>query len=88
MEDISMSGTKEGGKKSAITRGHHSLSEAGKKGAKARSHESRVLGGIKAAKTRGHESLRQAGQKGAAVRLQHTKLTNPDIDEPDDYGRF
>ena len=52
-----MTGTSEGGKKAAETRGHESLSEAGKKGGKAADHE-------KAAETRGHESLSEAGQKG------------------------
>ena len=52
-----MTGTTEGGKKAAETRGHDSLSEAGKKGGKAADHK-------KGAETRGHESLSEAGRKG------------------------
>ena len=52
-----MTGTTEGGKKAAETRGHDSLSEAGKKGGEAADHK-------KGAETRGHESLSEAGRKG------------------------
>ncbi|QRN04578.1 general stress protein B [Legionella sp. MW5194] len=52
-----MTGTSEGGKKAAETRGHDSLSEAGRKGGQAADHK-------KAAETRGHESLSEAGRKG------------------------
>lgn len=52
-----MTGTTEGGKKAAETRGHESLSEAGKKGGQAADHK-------QAAQTRGHESLSEAGRKG------------------------
>lgn len=59
-----MSGTTQGGKKAAETRGRESLSEAGRKGAQALSHEQRVENGKKAAETRGYESLSEAGRKG------------------------
>ncbi|HYF97897.1 MAG TPA: hypothetical protein VD770_02830 [Coxiellaceae bacterium] len=52
-----MTGTSEGARKAAETRGHDSLSEAGRKGGKAADHK-------QAAATRGHESLSKAGQKG------------------------
>jgi len=52
-----MTGTTEGGKKAAETRGHESLSQAGQKGGKEADHE-------QAARTRGHESLSEAGKKG------------------------
>jgi general stress protein YciG len=52
-----MTGTTEGGKKAAQTRGHESLSEAGRKGGQQADHE-------QAAKTRGHERLSEAGRKG------------------------
>jgi len=59
-----MTGTTEGGKKAAETRGHDSLSEAGRKGGQSVPHEKRVEAGKKAAETRGHESLSEAGRKG------------------------
>ncbi len=52
-----MTGTSEGGRKAAQTRGYESLSEAGRKGGKAADHR-------KGAETRGHESLSAAGRKG------------------------
>jgi uncharacterized protein len=64
MGDYIMTGTSEGGKKAAATRGHDSLSAAGKRGNQLRSRQSRIEGGKKAAATRGHDSLSAAGRKG------------------------
>jgi hypothetical protein len=68
-----MSGTVEGGKKAAETRGHESLADAGRKGAEARSHESRVEGGKKAMETRAenegksvHDVAAEMGREGGA----------------------
>lgn len=61
-----MTGTREGGKKAAETRGHESLSEAGRKGGKKANHE-------KGAETRGRESLSEAGRKGGKSSQGGTK---------------
>ncbi|MGQ3888458.1 hypothetical protein ACQUW5_05425 [Legionella sp. CNM-1927-20] len=54
-----MTGTTQGGKKAAASRGHESLSAAGRKGGQQSDHR-------QAAKTRGHDSLSQAGKKGGS----------------------
>lgn len=61
-----MTGTSEGGKKAAATRGEESLREAGRHGAEGlnRDPQKKSEASKKAAQTRGHESLAAAGREG------------------------
>jgi len=54
-----MTGTSEGGKKAAETRGHESLSEAGSKGGKNSDHK-------QSGQTASHDSQSKGGQKGGS----------------------